>query len=133
MKGHFIQWLACAAIALQATAAHAEIIFTNGPSFEIPLMGGSRSVDINNDGTPDFIFRSEAPLSTFNVPSSGSSWPSHFDAAGTNQFLVSDYALVQSSKVLISSNAPSGAKLEWAGSKCAAHRLLAAEKRRDCD
>lgn len=109
MKPCFRICFASAAIALQ-TQAQAEIIYTNGPSFEIPLMGGSRSVDINHDGAADFVFRSVAPLSTFNVPSSGSSWPFHFDAAGTNQFLMSDYALVQSSGVLISSNAPSGPK-----------------------
>jgi hypothetical protein len=114
MKRRFICSLACAAIAL-LLEMQAEIIYTNGPSFEIPLMGSSRSLDINNDGTPDFVFRSEAPLSTFNVPSSGSSWPFHLDAAGTNQFLLSAYALVQASGTLISSNAPTGAKWSDAG------------------
>jgi len=106
------QWLILIALVLHAGA---EVVHTNSPSFEIPFMGGTRSLDLNNDGVADFVFRSEAPLATFNVPSSGSSWPFHFDAAGTNQFLLTDYALVQPSGVLISSNAPAGAKWSTPG------------------
>lgn len=89
-----------------AGSTQAEIIYVSGPSFPIPAMSGSQSVDINNDGAPDFIFRSEGALATFDVPSSGSSASFYFDATGTNQFLVSDYAFAQSFGSLISSNAP---------------------------
>lgn len=92
-----------------------EVLRTNVSSFEIPMMGMSRSLDINNDGVVDFIVRSESPLATFNVPSSGSASGFRFDAAGTNQFLVSDYAFVQPAKSLISSNSPTGANWSHPG------------------
>ena len=108
MKASIIQYLICVVLALQAQAA---VIYTDGPSFEIPLMGNSRSLDINNDGVADFVFRSDLPITTMDVPPSGSSWPFHLVAVGTNHFLVKDYALVQRHNVLISSKAP--AEAEW--------------------
>lgn len=97
-----------------AAGVQAEIIHTNVP-FEVPLMGASRLLDINNDGLADFVFRSQPPLSTLDVPPSGSSWPFYFDATGTNEFLLTDYTLALLPGALISSNAPVGAKWSAAG------------------
>ena len=101
------------------------IAYSSGPSFPVPPDYAARSIDLNEDGTPDFSFWSPSgPLCTFDIPSSFCTWPYYVGAAGTNQVLITGYeALLQSFGAEIGSNAPPGAAwaTPWFGAGLAAY------------
>ena len=97
-------------LCLMATAAHSAIVYSSGPSFPVPPDYATRSIDLNNDGAPDFSFWSSGPICTADVPTSYCSWPYLVGAVGTNQMLaVAHLALLQPFGVEIGSTAPPGA------------------------
>ncbi len=97
-------------VALAASvSSQAEIIYVNGPSFPVPYLG-SRGVDIDGDGTEEFVVWSGGMLCTDDIPSSGCGWP--FYLGSTNQLLMSGYTLAP--RILgsvIENNPPTGS--EW--------------------
>lgn len=99
-----------------AAASQCTIVYVNGPSFQIPGRYGARGVDINSDGATDFAFWEDGPICTMDVPTSLCIWSFNIGAAGTNELLVSTYALVQSFGSWIGSNPPSGAAWSAPGS-----------------
>ena len=60
-------------LAVMASAQNT-IVYFNGPSFQVPAFEGSQSLDVNNDGTPDFVFGSSGPMCTADIPSSMCVW-----------------------------------------------------------
>jgi hypothetical protein len=112
-------------ICLTATSAQCAIAYSNGPSFPVPPEYATRSIDLNNDGAPDFSFWSSGPICTADVPTSYCSWPYSVGAVGTNQMLaVVHLALLQPFGVEIGSTAPPGAA--WSAPFFGAGELLTA-------
>lgn len=105
----YISLIATFAIWIQAAHGQSTIAYFNGQPFPVPVMYGSKGVDFDGDGKPEFVFWSYGSICTADVPTSGCSWPFYVGAAGTNSLLAGDYALVQSAGALIGNHAPVGA------------------------
>lgn len=104
-----VSLIATLALWIQAAHGQSTIAYFNGPSFPVPAMYGSKGVDFDGDGTPEFVFWSHGSICTADVPTSACYWPFNVGSAVTNSLLAGDYALVQSAGALIGSHAPEGA------------------------
>lgn len=104
-----VSLIATLALWIQTAHGQSTIAYFNGPSFPVPAMSGSKGVDFDGDGKPEFVFWSSGTICTADVPTSGCSWPFYVGAAGTNSLLAGDYALVQPAGTLIGGNPPVGA------------------------
>lgn len=71
-------------------SSQGEIVYVNGPSFQIPFeFLVSRAIDLNSDGTDDCSFGTYGPICTLDVPSSACHWWSSARAAQSSQLLLS--------------------------------------------
>lgn len=86
-------------------SSQAEIVYVNGPSFQI----GGGTVDFDSDSVPDVIFWNNGPICTMDVPSSACYLWFSVGAAQTSQLLLNgSEAMLLTQGAWVGSNAPSG-------------------------
>jgi hypothetical protein len=92
-----------------SVAAQGAVVYTPGPSFQVPVFDGSRTLDLDGDGAADYAFSSSGAIGTMDLSMSGSYWPFRIDAVGSNALLATDHALVQAFGSVIGPEPPAGA------------------------
>jgi hypothetical protein len=110
MKIKQVNCIAILLCAVLTASARDSIVYFDGPSFSIPAEGRQIGLDVNADGTQDFIFLSPGTLTTDGLLDPDFSTPYYFGPTGTNQILTDSYGnvTIQSFGVLLGTNPPSG-------------------------
>jgi len=86
---NLIAALAIALLAPAAVSAQNTIVYVNGPSFPLPTLyeGNGASLDLNDDGIPDFSCVLGYFVCTADIPTSACSAQFYFTAESTNSLL----------------------------------------------